>query len=167
MIDILKNFFRLLALILLQVLVFNRIEISMFLSPMIMVLFIISAPFTNHKWLILISSFALGLSVDLFMNTPGILSFTAVAIAYIRPFVLRALQPREGYAINDRPKAVDLGWAWFSRYAVILTVLFHLLYFIILAFSQDNFLIIIWKTIISSAFTLIFIFIFQLLSFEK
>ena len=167
MVDILKSFFRLLGLVLLQVLVFNRIEISVFLSPMIMVLFIISFPFTSHKWIILISSFVLGLSVDLFMNTPGILSFTSVAIAYIRPIVLRALQPREGYAINFRPKVVDLGWNWFAQYSTALTVFFHLLYFLILGFSQENFLVIIWKTIISSAFTLIFIFLSQLLSVEK
>ncbi len=167
MVEILKNTFRLLGIVLIQIFVFNRIEISTFISPMIIVMFILYIPFTSHKWLILIVSFILGLSVDFFMNTPGILSFTSVMTAYIRPFVLRLLQPRDGYSINSGPKVVDLGWNWYFQYATILTVFFHLIYFIILGFSQDKFLIIVGKTILSSVFTLIFIFLSQLFSAKK
>ena len=167
MIEIIKNGIRFLVLLLLQVAIFNRIEISVFLSPMIIVMFIISLPFTSPKSIILISSFFLGLFVDIFMNTPGILSFTAVLIAYIRSFVLLTLEPREGYFIGSSPKAVDLGWNWFFQYSIILTIFFHFIYFIILGLGQDNFLIMIWKTIISSAFTLFFVFLYQLIAIKK
>lgn len=167
MIEILKNIFRFIGLILLQVLVFNRIEISEFLSPMIIVAFVLSLPFTTPKWVLLVSSFFLGLSADIFMNTPGILSFSLVTIAYFRPFALQFLQPRDGYSIGSTPAVSDLGWNWFFQFSIILTVIFHFLYFVILGFSQDNFLVMIWKTIISSAFTLFFIFFFQLLSIKK
>ena len=167
MIEIIKNTIRFILLILLQVWVFNRIDISLFLSPMIIVSFILFLPFPTHKWILLVASFFLGLIVDIFMNTPGILSFTAVFVAYIRPVVLRILQPRDGYVINTSPRVSDLGWNWFFQYSTILTFVFHLIYFIILGFSQDNFLVILWKTIISSAFTLLFIFMSQIFSTQK
>ena len=167
MIEIVKNIIRFVVLILLQVLVFNRIEISIFLSPMILVYFLIAMPFTTHKSLLLISSFFMGIIVDMFMNTMGILSFTFVLIAYFRPFILQIIQPRDGYALADLPRAVDLGWAWFMKFATILTVFFHLIYFVIIGFSQDNFLIMLWKTIISSAFTLLFIIIIQVFSHKQ
>jgi len=167
MVEILKNSFRFVLLISLQVLVFNRIDISEFLSPMVIVGFILFLPFTSYKWLLLVSSFFLGLFVDLFMNTPGIVSFTAALIAYLRPAILRVLQPRDGYAINSSPTVLDLGWNWFFQYSIFLTFIFHLVYFVILGFSQDNFLIMLWKAIISSAFTLLFLLIYQLLSINK
>ena len=167
MIEIFKNIVRFIVLVLLQVLVFNRIEISEFLSPMIIVAFIISLPFNTPKWLLLVSSFLLGLTVDMFMNTPGILSFTAVLIVYLRPTFLQVIQPRDGYAIGALPKVSDLGWTWFFQYSMVLTIGFHFTYFFILGFVQDNFLVTLWKTIISSAFTLFFILVFQIFSAKK
>ena len=167
MVDIIKNLIHFAVLVLLQVLVFNRIEISEFLSPMIIVGFIIALPFNTPKWALLIFSFFIGLSVDMFMNTPGVLSFTAVLIAYLRPVFLQIIRPRDGYSIGDTPRVTDLGWTWFFQYSLVLTLLFHLSYFIILGFSQDNFLIMLWKTIISSAFALFFILVFQIFSLKK
>lgn len=167
MIEIVKNLIRFIVLILLQVIVFNNIDISIFLNPIIIVLFIISLPFNTPKWVLLVSAFLLGLIIDLFLNTPGVLSFTAVFIAYTRPFLLSILQPREGYFIGATPSVADLGWSWYFQYSLINTVAFHLLYFLILGVSQENFLIILWKTIISSIFTLAIIFLFQLFSIKK
>ncbi len=167
MIEIFKNIIRIIVLVLLQVLVFNRIEISEFLSPMLIVFFIIALPFNTPKWLLLFSSFVLGLSVDMFMNTPGILSFTAVLVAYLRPIFLQLIQPRDGYSVGDLPRVTDLGWSWYIQYSMVLTIIFHLSYFVILGFTQDNLLIMLWKTIISSAFTLFFILVFQIFSAKK
>ena len=167
MIEILYNLIRFVVLVLLQIVVLNNIDISIFLNPIIIVLFIISLPFNTPKWVLLVTSFLLGLIVDMFLNTPGFLSFTSVFIAYVRPFLLRLLQPREGYFIGASPSISDLGWNWFLQFSVINTVAFHLLYFIILGVSQENFLIILWKTIISSLFTLVIIFLFQLFSIKK
>jgi len=164
MVEIVKNILRFIVLILLQVLVFNRIEISEYLNPMVIVFFLIALPFNTPKWLLLVSAFALGITVDVFMNTPGILSFTAVLVAYLRPLILQFIQPRDGYSIGDLPRAVDLGWSWMIQYSFFITIIFHLVYFIILAYSQDNFLVILWKTIISSIFTLFFVFVLQIFS---
>ena len=109
----------------------------------------------------------MGLIIDMFMNTIGILSFSFVLVAYLRPIVLQMIQPRDGYAIGDLPRARDLSWLWFFKYSTIIIILFHLIYFVITGFSQDNLLIMLWKTIISSAFVLFFVFIIQIFSTKQ
>ncbi len=167
MIEVVKNIIRFFILLLLQIVVLNNIDISVFLSPMIIVLFVILLPFNTPKWILLISTFLMGIILDLFMNTPGIVSFALVFLAYSRPVILRLLRPREGYVIGAIPGVKDLGWNWFFQYSLIMTSFFHFLYFMILGISQENFLFIIWKTIISSLFTLLVIYLFQLFSIKK
>ena len=167
MIEIVKNIVRFFALVFLQIVIFNNIDISIFLSPMVIIIFILSLPFNTPKWVLLLSAFFLGMLVDLYMNTPGILSFSTVLMAYLRPFILNVIRPRDGYSIGALPRVADLGWSWFLQYSTVITILFHLIYFLILGLSEENFLIIIWKTIISSVFTLSIILLFQLFSIKK
>jgi hypothetical protein len=149
------------------VVLINRIEITVFLSPMIVVFFIIALPLNTPNWLLLVSAFITGLTIDLFMNTPGIASFAMVLAAFLRPFALRLNQPRDGYQVGDSPSAKDLGWSWYSKYSTILVFVFHLTYFIILGFGQDNILVMLWKTILSSLFSLLVIFLFQLFTLNN
>ncbi len=167
MIELVKNIIRFIFLLLLQVVVLNNVDISIFLHPMIIVLFLILLPFNTPKWILLISTFLMGITLDLFMNTPGIISFTFVFLAYLRPVFLRILQTREGYVIGSVPGVRDLGWNWFFQYSTIMTFVFHFTYFMILGISQENFLIIVWKTIVSTLFTLLIIYLLQLFSIKK
>jgi len=168
MIDILiKNIIRFVFLILLQVGLINNIELSIFLSPMLIVLFIILLPVETPKWLLLVSSFFLGLIVDIFMNSLGILAFSAVLVAYLRPFYLLITAPRDGYEKGNVLGVNDYGWDWFLRYAFVLTFIMHFLYFLLVGFKQENFLVILWQTIISSFVTLLLITVHQLFVIKK
>lgn len=164
MIEIFKNSVLFLFLILLQVIVINHIDVSIYMSPLIIVLFVLALPFKTPLWVLLIASFLLGLMVDMFMNTPGILSFSLVFVAYLRPFILNLLQPRDGYFSGSRPNVKDLGWIWYFQFSIIITFVFHLVYFIILGMSHDHLLVMIWKSIISTLFALAIIYLFQLLT---
>lgn len=164
MIDLLKNTARFILLVLIQIVLINKIEITVFLSPMIVVFFIVALPLSTPNWVLLVSAFLIGIFVDFFMNTPGISSFAMVMVAFIRPFVLRVNQPRDGYQVGDRPAVRDLGWQWYLKYSTILVFVFHLVYFVILGFGQDNILVMIWKTILSSLFVVLLVFLFQLFS---
>jgi len=168
MIDVIvKNIIRFLFLIFLQVGVINNIELSIFLSPMFIVLFIILLPIETPKWLLLLSSFFLGLIVDIFMNSLGILAFSAVLVAYLRPFYLFVTAPRDGYEKGTTLGVRDYTWPWFLRYAFVLTFVMHFFYFLLLGFNQENFLIILWQTIISSFVTLLLIAVYHLFITKK
>ncbi|NJK85385.1 MAG: hypothetical protein HC906_04860 [Bacteroidales bacterium] len=65
MIDSLQRIlFRFIILVLLQVFVFNNIHLSGFIVPYIYILFILLLPFETPGWLLLVSAFLLGFSID-------------------------------------------------------------------------------------------------------
>ncbi len=167
MIDFFRNTIRFILLVLIQVVLINQIEVTVFLSPMIIVFFLIALPFNTPHWLLLLSSFVMGLTIDAFMNTPGITAFALVLVAFIRPLVLKLNQPRDGYQVGNTPSVNHLGWAWFLKYSSLLVIVFHLCYFVILGFGQDNALVMIWKSIVSSLFTIVLISLFQLFSLKN
>lgn len=111
-----RNIFRFIVLVLIQVLILNNIEFSGYINPFLYVLFILLLPFETPAWLLLVSGFALGLTVDLFMNTPGLHAAATVLTAFVRPFVLRILLPVTGmnpgpiheFSITEFPGSLNI-----------------------------------------------------------
>ena len=58
-------------LLLLQALVFNHVHIFGYATPMPYIYFLLILPSVTPRWLYVLLGFLLGLSVDLFTNTPG------------------------------------------------------------------------------------------------
>ena len=116
--------------LLLQVAIFNEMQISRFLNPSFYVLFILLLPFETPKWLQLISAFALGIIADAFLNTPGINTAASVLMAFSRPGILNLISPREGYESGSFPGISDMGFVWFLKYSLSLILIHQLcLYF--------------------------------------
>ena len=87
-----SNILRFVALILLQVILFNQINFGGFINPQIYIIYVILFPFYNkNKGALLISSFLLGLSIDFFMNSGGINAFSLVLIAYFRQTIFNMI----------------------------------------------------------------------------
>ena len=96
-----RNLLRFAVLVLVQVLILNNIQISGYLNPYVYVLFVLLLPFETPNWLLLVVAFLLGLSIDLFSQTPGIHAFATVFMAFFRPFILNVLSPRDGYGCGS------------------------------------------------------------------
>jgi rod shape-determining protein MreD len=156
-----------LGLVLLQVLILNNIELSGFINPYFYIMFILLLPFETPKWLLLVSSFALGLSIDLFSHTLGMHAFACVLVAYIRPYLLKVIAPREGYDAGTTPGVKNFGLDWFMKYAVILVFAHHFTLFFIETFKFHQFFATLLRVILSSIFTLIIIFLSQLLMVKR
>ena len=86
-----KNILRFVLLVLIQVFVLNNIRINGYINPHLYVLFILLLPFETPGWLLLVSSFSIGLSIDLFAHTPGLNAAASTFIAFIRPGFIRIL----------------------------------------------------------------------------
>ena len=76
-----RNIIRFVILVLLQVLVLDNIQISGHIVPHFYVLFILLMPFETPNWLLLLTAFALGLSVDMFNHTLGMHAAATVFMA--------------------------------------------------------------------------------------
>lgn len=164
---ILRNIIRFLVLIFVQVLVIKNIELGRFINPFIYVLFIIVLPFETPKWLLLLSAFVLGITVDMFYNTAGMHAAAAVFMAYMRPGVLKLFSPRDGYEFGTQPTIQYLGVPWFLSYSGILILFHHLVLFYIEAFRFSEFFSTFFRVIISSIFTLLLVVVSQYLFQRK
>lgn len=162
-----KNIIRFFILIILQVFVFSNINIYGYVYPAFYVYFILLLPFETAGWLLLLSSFALGLSIDFFTNSLGINAAASVFTAFLRPGLIRMLKSKKEYEPGISPGVADLGFRWFFLYASILVVLHHAALFLLEAFSFKEIIPTIHRIIASSVATLILVFIIQLLFFKQ
>jgi hypothetical protein len=125
--DLVKNIFRLFIFTLVQVYVLNKIpHLHRFVVPYIYFLFVLWLPFSMTRLGLLFAGFATGLLLDYFMNSPGLHAAACVLIAYIRPFIITLLIPKDSTEFNYRePSPRAMGWAPYTLYVFVLTILHH------------------------------------------
>lgn len=157
----LRNILRFIVLVLFQVLVINNIQLSTLLNPFIYTLFILLLPFETPGWLLLIVAFLLGISIDIFTNTPGLHAASTVFMSVFRPSVLRYIAPRDGYETGTFPRLAFYGFTWFLKYALFLIFVHHLFLFILESFGFKDFLSILLRTFLSSSVSIFLIILSQ------
>ncbi len=162
-----RNIIRLFVVVLLQIFIINNIEISSMINPYFYVIFILLLPFETPGWLLLTSSFVLGLVVDLFMNTPGLHAASCVFMAFLRPQVLNIISPRDGFDPGSFPRLYYFGFNWFLKYSVILVFAHHLVLFYIEVFRFSSFTDTFIKVILSTLLSVVLIVISQYFIFRK
>jgi hypothetical protein len=161
----LKNIGRFVFLILFQVLILNNIQFSGFINPYFYIYFILLLPFETPKWLLLLSAFLLGISLDAFTNTFGLNAAACVLMAFLRPFVISAISTGTEFMIGHSPSLKNQGVKWFAYYSIILVLIHHFTLFYLEIFRFTEFFQTLIRVLLSSIFTLLIIFIAELLSY--
>lgn len=168
MIKIIPNtIFRFIFLILLQVWVLNNINLGGFINPYLYILFILLLPFETPGWFVLILSFFLGLTVDMFTDTLGMHASASVFMGFLRSFVLQSISPRDGYETGTAPRISYYGLFWFFKYSLLLVFLHHLFLFTVEVFNFGTFHLVLLRTILSTIFSSTLILLSQYLIFRK
>lgn len=153
-------------IILLQGLVFNQIQFSSLVYPMVYIVAIIMLPVETSLLISMTLSLVLGIGVDMFSDTFGLHTSSSLLIAYVRPMVLKLLRPRDGYDSVLLLSIHDMGKTWFLTYAAILVAIHHLWFFIFELLRFDLTFTIILKTIFSTCITLFIIILLQYLLYK-
>lgn len=161
--DALKYLWQFALLCLLQVLVFNNLNLGGYVNPFIYVYLIIILPISMGRIQLLLVGFLLGLTVDVFSNTGGMHAAATTLIAFYRPLYLNAQSPREGYELAAVPHIKQFGIAWFIPYALLLIIIHHTALFFIEAFRFADFFRTLLKVILSSGLTFIFVLLTEFL----
>ncbi len=162
-----RNIIRFIIVVLLQIFLFNNIQFSGHINPYFYIIFILLLPFETSGWLLLILSFILGISIDIFSQTLGIHASACVFMAFFRPIVLRMLTPRDEYEIGTFPRIYYYGFRWFLKYTSILVFIHHLFLFYIEIFTLSDFFLTLFRAILSSIFTIILIISSQYFIYKK
>lgn len=165
--DILKNLFRYIVLVLVQVVILNNIQLGGFINPYLYVLFILMLPFDTPVGLVMALSFAMGLTIDMFLNTVGMHAAACVFMGYSRLSVLKLFAPREGFESAVEPSFQNLGYKSYISYAAVMVVLHHLVLFYVEVFRFSEFFQTFFRVILSSIFSLFLIIISQLLLYKS
>lgn len=163
--DLLRNIVRFALFIFVQVYVLYRIEpLHQFITPYLYFLFILWLPFSVPRFWQLVIGFILGLSLDYFMQRPGLHAAACVLIAYVRPFIINVLSPKDESEFNYRePSPRALGWTPYAIYVFILTLLHHGYLFFLEWLTFGSFITFFVKVIASTAVSMLLIFTVELL----
>lgn len=145
--------FRFFALVILQVLVLNHVHFLGYINPYTYILFIALFPIKNNRIALILLSFLLGLTVDMFLDTGGIHAAACVFIAYIRPLVLKFSFGTIYEHQTVRFNTVDFGSK--LTYFTLLSVLHHIVLFSLEIFSISKIILVFQKTLFSSIFTIL------------
>ena len=162
--DVLRNIVRLAAFILFQVYVLNKVpHLHRFITPYIYFLFIIWLPFSVTRIGLLFVGFFTGLILDYFMMTPGLHAAACVLIAFVRPFIIGILTPKDSSEFNYRePSPRAMQWTPYAVYVLVLTLLHHG-YMLFLEFlDAGTFLDFIIRVITTTGISLLLIFTVEL-----
>ena len=162
-VNILQLILRFFVLVAIQVLILNNIQLGGIINPYLYVLFLITLPVQTPRVLLLFIGFFLGISIDLFQNSIGIHASACVLIAFIRPFWLKLVAPRDGFEPDESPEIKKFGFRWFLVYASMLVFIHHLVIFNLEIFRLSDFFTTQLRVIYSSLFTLTLIIISQYL----
>jgi hypothetical protein len=163
--DFLRNIIRLALFIWLQVYILNKIpHLHQFIVPYIYYLFVLWLPFTLSRMSVMFIGFITGMILDVFTNSPGLHAAACVLIAYMRPFVISVLTPKEIKEFNYRePSPRAMGWAPYLVYVLILTVFHHGYMTFLQWLSFGTFLRFLIKVISTTAISMLLIIIIELL----
>ena len=79
------------VMVILQVFLFSRIGISIYVNPLVYIAFLILLPMEIAGALLLVLGMVLGMTVDFFMGTAGINTIATLFASFCRPSVLTLL----------------------------------------------------------------------------
>jgi len=153
--------------VLLQVLIFNNLLVARVIAPFVYILFIVLLPFDTPRSLLLFLSLALGITVDLFTNTPGVHASASLLIGFLRPVILQLITSRETLESVSSPRVKTMGFHWFATYVTFLVIIHHLFLFFIEAFTFQGFLITLLRVVLSTILSVILILLSQFLIFRN
>ena len=147
------NIFRFLLLLAVQIIVFNNMNFLGYISPFPYILFIILYPVNSNKSGLLLASFFLGLIMDMFSNSGGIHTTACLVLAYYRPYLFRF-----SFGLSYEYQTVKLNDVLTpERFSFILlsVVIHHFVLFVLEAFKVSFFLDVLFRTLLSTLFTII------------
>lgn len=150
---LLLNIARFLLLLAAQILVLNNINLAGYFNPFPYVLFIILYPVNGNKAGLLMASFLLGITMDLFLNSGGVHAAACVTLAYLRPTFFKF-----SFGLSYEYQTVKLNEKLTpERFSFILisVITHHFILFILETFQFSFFLDMLFKTLLNTVFTII------------
>ncbi|WP_396597325.1 rod shape-determining protein MreD [Dokdonia sp. R86516] len=147
------NIARFIALMIVQIYIFNNVNLFGYINPYPYILFLLVFPFTANRALYIFIAFLTGLTMDMFGNSGGVHAAACLFLAYLRPVALRF-----SFGVSYEYNAIKLSKVSFYErfiFISIMVLIHHLVLFLLEVFNISNILYTLNKTLITSIFTII------------
>ena len=161
-----KFLLHLLALLVLQLGIFDHLQLHSYVYINIYILAIYILPYRWSQSSILVFGFLLGLLIDLMNHTMGIHAMATTFLAYIRPRLLLLTSNMEQLDdIHGKQKLGEL--RWFLKYALVSTFLFNVVMIFFEVFSFQNLMITLLRILCSTFVSIFFMMIYYFVTLKK
>lgn len=167
--DTLKNIVRFALFIGVQVFLLDKLPpLHRFVSPYLYFLFLLWLPFRIPRMALTLIGFGFGFVLDGFTNTPGLHAACCTLVAYLRPFLINVLMPKDTAEIgHSEPSARSMGLFPYSVYTAILTFLHHLLLVFLEWLQFGDFRYFVFKVLATTLVSLLLIAVTEMLFLRK
>ena len=122
-----------LVLVILQIWILNKIHLFGFATPLFYTYFILKLPDIGRNPLLFIACF-LGLVIDFFSYTLGLNMLACTMMGFSRHYAINTFAPRD-MSESFVPSVETFGFPLFMRYALVLTLIHHLIFFVTESFT--------------------------------
>jgi rod shape-determining protein MreD len=150
--NLISNSVRFLLLLLLQIVIFNNINLFGFIISMPYILYLMLYPVNGNKKWLLVSAFLLGLILDIFSNTGGTHATACLILAYVRPSIFKI-----SFGLSYEYQTIKINDSLTTErftFIAISVLIHHLVVFSLEAFSFQFFWHIIYRTFLSGIFSI-------------
>lgn len=148
-----KQIGRYVVVMLLQVLLFNQLQLWGVCHPYIYVLCLLMMPITLPHSVDMLIGAAAGLVMDVFCNSLGVHMAACTLLMLVRPYLI-------GLIVNDKDRLNEqitlraIGMEAMIKYVVILVLMHHLSVFMMAAWSWSHIGFVLLETLVSSVITI-------------
>lgn len=147
------NIIRWIVLLFVQIFLLRNLNYYNLSTPFIYILFILVLPFRTPNLLLYLLAFGTGLTMDAFYDTLGVHTTACVALAFVRISFISVSLNRDAFD-EPEPSLGNMGFTWFSLYALLCTLVHHILVFLLEAFKFDEIVYTLGRALLSIIFTM-------------
>ena len=149
------------GLVLAHTLVFNHIHLMGYATPMPYVYALIILPHGTARWIYVVLGFCIGIVIDTLSNTVGAAAAALTLVGLLTPLLLRTFAPDDKLEEEFIPSIKTMQWGDFLKFAVVVTLIHTLVFFLLETFSLFDAIEILIKVGGSTALTVIFMMTFE------
>lgn len=150
-------------LLLLQVFLFNNLNLSVFINPLVYVAFIVLLPMEMKSIWVLLLGLLLGVATDFVVGTAGLNTIATLFTAFIRRQTLMLMLGKETVNESGIPCSGNIGAGKFFRYSSTLIIIHCIVFFTFESLNISYLYLTLLKVALSAAVTIVLVYFSQML----
>lgn len=164
--NVLKYTIFFIVVILLQVFLFDNLNLSVYIHPLIYIAFIVLLPTQMSPIATLGLGLATGIVMDFLSGNAGLHTIASLATAFMRPYILVLTVGRENMKEGGIPQPEKLGTGKFLKYVAMIVLIHCLVFFFFESPTTQYFHLTLIRVLASSAVSM-FLILLTLMAFKR